>query len=123
MRANHDCNCYYALYRRGEGYCGEPTKAFQTRRPICIHYDRGLSNTKCYAIFMRHAYDKNEAVAGEWYTISSDSFNPSISSSSSVERYRAQCGEANYESSMPSSQLTIFLIRIHPVIQEVDSKT
>jgi hypothetical protein len=26
VRANQDCDCCVASYRRGEGYCGEPTK-------------------------------------------------------------------------------------------------
>ena len=51
---------------------------------------------------MRHAYDKNEAVAGEGYAICGDSFDPSVSSLSSVERHRAQCEEADYGSNMPS---------------------
>jgi hypothetical protein len=102
VRANRDCDCCVAPYRRGEGYCGEPAKVFRTRRPLHIHYDRGLSNAERYAAFMRHAYDENEAVAGEGYAISGDSFDPSMSSSSSVERHREQCEEADYRSSMPS---------------------
>jgi hypothetical protein len=102
VRANRDCDCCVAPYRRGEGYCGEPAKAFRTRRPIRIHYDRGLSNAERYAAFMRHAYDQNEAVAEEGYVVSGDSFDPSVSSSSSVERHREQREEADYGSSMPS---------------------
>jgi hypothetical protein len=102
VRANQDCDCCVVPYRRGEGYCGEPAKAFRTRRPHCIHYDRGLSNAEPYAAFMRHAYDENEAVAGEGYTVSGNSFDPNVSSSSSVERHREQCEEADYGSSMPS---------------------
>jgi hypothetical protein len=30
VRANRDCDCCVAPYRRGEGYCGEPAKAFRT---------------------------------------------------------------------------------------------
>ena len=41
VRKNHDCDCCYASYRRGEGYCGEPIKAFRTQRPIHIHYNKG----------------------------------------------------------------------------------
>jgi hypothetical protein len=67
VRANWECDCCVAPYRRGEGYCGEPAKAFRTRRPLRIHYDRGLSNAECYAAFTRHAYDENEAVAEEGY--------------------------------------------------------
>jgi hypothetical protein len=52
--------------------------------------------------FMRHAYDENEAVAGEGYVVSNDSFHLSMSSSSSVERHREQREEADYGSSMPS---------------------
>ena len=84
MRANHDCDHYYAPYHRGEGYCREPAKAFQTRRLVRIHYDRGLSNAKRYAAFMRHAYDENKVV-GERYVVSGDSFDPSLSSSPSTE--------------------------------------
>jgi hypothetical protein len=102
VRANRDCNCCIAPYRRGEGYYGEPAKAFRTRRPLRIHYDRGLSNAERYVAFMRHAYDENKAVAGEEYAVSGDSFNPSVSSSSSVERHREQREEADYGSSMPT---------------------
>jgi hypothetical protein len=101
MRANRDCDCYIASYRR-EGYFGEPAKAFRTRRPLRIHYDRGLSNAERHAAFMRHAYDENEVVAEEGYVVSGDSFDPSVSSSSSVERHREQREEADYGSSMPS---------------------
>ena len=102
MRANCDCNCCVAPYQRREGYCGELTKAFRTWRPICIHYDKGLNNAERYTAFMQHAYDENEAIAGEGYTISSNSFDPNISSSSSVEQHKEQCEEADYGSSMPS---------------------
>jgi hypothetical protein len=51
---------------------------------------------------MRHAYDENEAVAGEGYVVSGDSFHPSVSSSSSVERHKEQREEADYGSNMPS---------------------
>jgi hypothetical protein len=102
VRANRDCDCCVVLYRRGKGYCGEPTKAFRTRRLVRIHYDKGLSNAERYAAFLRHAYDENEAVAEEGYTVSGDSFDPSVSSSSSVERHREQREEIDYGSSMPS---------------------
>jgi hypothetical protein len=102
VRENRDCDCCVAPCRRGEGYCGEPAKAFRTRRPVRIHYDRGLSNAERYAAFMRHTYDENEAVAGDGYTVSGDSLDPSISSSSSIERHREQYEEADYRSSMPS---------------------
>ena len=62
MCKNHDCDCCRDLYRRGEGTCGEPTKIFKSCRPLCIHYNKGLSNAKRYAAFMRHAYDENEAI-------------------------------------------------------------
>jgi hypothetical protein len=52
VRANRDCDCCVAPYRRGEGYCGELAKAFQTQRPLRIHYDRGLSNAERYAAFI-----------------------------------------------------------------------
>jgi hypothetical protein len=87
MRASRDCDCIVVPYRRGEGYCGEPTKAFRSQRPLQIQYNQGLSNTDWYAAFMRHAYDKSEAVVGEGYQVSGDSFDPSESSSSSTERY------------------------------------
>jgi hypothetical protein len=59
---NHDCDCCRDPYRREEGACGEPTKAFKSCRPLRIHYDKGLSNTERYAAFMRHAYNENEVV-------------------------------------------------------------
>ena len=62
----------------------------------------GLSNAKRYAVFMRHTYDKNEAVVGKGYTIFGDSFDPNISSSFNVDQYRAQREEADYWSNMPS---------------------
>ena len=51
---------------------------------------------------MRHTYDENEAVVGEGYAVSGDSFDPSISSLSSVDQYGAQREEADYGSNMPS---------------------
>jgi hypothetical protein len=51
---------------------------------------------------MRHTYDENEAVAKEGYAVSGDSFDPSVSSSSSVERHREQREIDDYGSSMPS---------------------
>jgi hypothetical protein len=102
VQANQECDCCVIPYQRGEGYCGKLAKAFRTRRPLHIHYDRGLSNAECYASFMQHAYDENEVVAGEEYAISGDSFDPNVSSSSSIERHREQREEADYGSSMPS---------------------
>ena len=90
VRQNHNCDYCKDPYRRGEGSYGEPTKAFKSRRPLCIHYDRGLSNAERYAAFLQHAYDENEAVQGEGYAVSSDSFDPSESSSSSADRNREQ---------------------------------
>jgi hypothetical protein len=34
VHASQDCDCAVAPYRRDEGYCGEPTKAFRSRRPL-----------------------------------------------------------------------------------------
>ena len=51
---------------------------------------------------MEHAYDENEGVAEEGYIVSGDSFDSNISSSSSVEQYKEQREEADYENSMPS---------------------
>ena len=51
---------------------------------------------------MQHAYDENEVVAREEYTVSGDSFDSNVSSSSSIERHREQHEEADYGSSMPS---------------------
>jgi hypothetical protein len=51
---------------------------------------------------MRHAYEENKAVAREGYAVSNDSFDPSMSSSSSVERHREQREIDDYGSSMPS---------------------
>jgi hypothetical protein len=101
-RENHDCDYCRDPYQRGEGACGEPTKAFKSRRPLRIHYDRGLNNAERYAAFLRHAYDKNEAVQGEGYAVSGDSFDPSESSSSGADRNREQRELNNYAESMPS---------------------
>jgi hypothetical protein len=101
-RENHDCDYYRDPYRRGEGACGEPTKAFKSRRPLHIHYDRGFNNVERYAAFLRHAYDENEAVQGEGYAISGDSFDPSESSSSGADRDREQRDLNDYAESMPS---------------------
>ena len=54
---------------------------------------------------MRYAYDKNEVVAREGYAVSSDSFDPSVSSSSSAEQHREQREEVDYESSMLSNPI------------------
>jgi hypothetical protein len=51
---------------------------------------------------MRHAYDKNEVVVGEGYSISGDSLDPSKSSSSSGGRYREQWELDDYGSNLPS---------------------
>jgi hypothetical protein len=99
---SRDCDCAVAPYQREEGYCGEPTKAFRTQRPLQIHYDRGLSNAERYAAFMQHAYDKSEAIVGEGYQVSGDSFDPRESSSSSTGRYCEQRKIEDYGSSMPT---------------------
>jgi hypothetical protein len=101
-RENHDCDCCRDLYRRGEGACGESTKAFKSRRPLRIHYDRGLNNAERYAAFLWHAYDENEVVQGEGYAVSGDSFDPSESSSSGVDRDIEQRELNDYAESMPS---------------------
>jgi hypothetical protein len=51
---------------------------------------------------MRHAYDENEAVQGEGYVVSGDSFDPSKSSSSCADRDREQRELNDYAESMPS---------------------
>jgi hypothetical protein len=102
VRTSQDCDCVVVLYRRDEGYCGEPTKAFWTRRSLRIHYDRGLSDAERYAAFMQHAYDKSKAFVGEGYQISGNSFDPSESSSFSTGRYREQREIDDYGSSMPT---------------------
>jgi hypothetical protein len=51
---------------------------------------------------MRHAYDESEAVAGEGYQVSGDSFDPSKSSSSNTERYREQREIADHGSNIPT---------------------
>ena len=122
MRANHDCDCYYALYHRRERYCGEPAKAFQTLRPVCIHYDKGLSNAKWYAAFMQHAYDENEAVTKEGYAVSGDSFDSNVSSSSTVERTERNVKKPTMGAACQAGQLTICLTKTHPAIREMDSK-
>jgi hypothetical protein len=101
-RENHDCDCCRDPYRRGEGACGEPTKVFKSRRPLRIHYDRGLNKAERYAAFLRHAYDENEAVQGEGYVVSGDSFDPSESSSSGADRDREQWELNDYAENMPS---------------------
>jgi hypothetical protein len=102
MRENHDCDCCKDLYQRGEEACGEPTKAFKSRRLLRIHYDMGLSDAERYAAFMRHAYDENEAIQGEGYVVSSDSFDPSESSLSCADRDWEQRELNDYAKSMPS---------------------
>ena len=99
---NHNCDCCRDLYQRGEGSYGESTKAFKSCRPLRIHYDRGLNNTERYAAFLQHEYDENEAVQGEGYAVSGNSFDPSESSSSSANRDREQRQLNNYIESMPS---------------------
>ena len=99
---NHNCNCCRDPYRKREGACGEPTKAFKLLRPLHIHYNRGLSNAKRYAIFLRHAYDENEAMQGEGYAVSGNSFEPSKLSSSCTNRDREQRELNAYVESMPS---------------------
>jgi hypothetical protein len=116
-RENHDCDCCRDPYRRGEGACGEPTKAFKSRRPLCIHYDRDLNNVERYAAFLRHAYDENEAVQGEGYAVSCDSFDPSESSSSGADRDREQRELNDYAESNTCPT------RIHPVTQEMALRT
>jgi hypothetical protein len=99
---NHDCDYYRDPYRRREGACGEPTKALKSRRPLRIHYDKGLSNAEKYAAFLQHAYDENEAVQGEGYAISGNSFDPSESSSSCADRDREHQELNDYVENMPS---------------------
>ena len=99
---NHNCDYCRDLDQRGEGSCGEPIKAFKSCRPLRIHYNRGLSNAERYAAFLRHAYDENEAMQGEGYAVSGDSFDPSESSSSSTDRNREQQQLNDYVESMPS---------------------
>jgi hypothetical protein len=51
---------------------------------------------------MQYAYDENEAVVGEGYQVSGDSFDPRKSTSSSTERYREQREIDDYGSSIPT---------------------
>ena len=103
VHENHNCDCCRDPYQRGEGTCGEPTKAFKSHRPLCIHYGKGLRNVKRYAAFLLHAYDENEVVGeGEGYAVSGDSFDPSKSSSSYASRDREQWELNDYAESMPS---------------------
>jgi hypothetical protein len=51
---------------------------------------------------MRYAYNKSEAIVGEGYQVSDDSFDPSESSSSSRGRYREQREIDDYGSSIPT---------------------
>jgi hypothetical protein len=89
VRENHDCDCCRDPYQREEGACGEPTKAFKSRRPLCIHYDRGLSNIKRYATFMRHVYDENEAVHKEKAMLSQETHSTRASRHCHVQRQGA----------------------------------
>jgi hypothetical protein len=102
VHENHDSDCGRNPYRRRDGACGEPTKAFKSHRPLRIHYDRGLSNAERYAAILRHAYDENQAVQGEGYAVSGDSFDPSESSSSCADRDKEQWVLNDYVESMPS---------------------
>jgi hypothetical protein len=51
---------------------------------------------------MQHAYDESEAVVGEGYQVSGDSFDSSESSSSSIRRFREQREIDDYNSNMPT---------------------
>ena len=99
---NHNCDYCRDPYRRTEGSWGEPTKAFKSHRPLCIHHNRGLSNTKRYTAFLRHANDENEAMQGEGYAVWGNSFDLSESSLSSADRDRKQRELNDYTESMPS---------------------
>ena len=99
---NHNCNCCRDLYWREKGACGEPTKAFKSYRPLRIYYDKGLNNAEKYAAFLRHVYDENEAIQGQAYAVSGDSFDPSESSSSCADRDMEQWELNGYAKSMPS---------------------
>jgi hypothetical protein len=98
VHASQDCDCCVALYQRGEGYCGKSMRAFRSQKPLRIHYDKGLSNTERYAVFVRYAYDDN----GKGYDVLGNSFDLSESSLASAERYKEQQNLNNYNSSMPS---------------------
>ena len=102
VRENNNWDCCRDPYQRGEGSCAEPTKAFKSRRPLCIHYNRSLSNAERYVAFLHHAYDENEAEQGDGYVISGNSFDPSESSSLGVDRDREQRKLNDYVESMPS---------------------
>jgi hypothetical protein len=52
---------------------------------------------------MRQVYDRNEALIGEGYAVSGDSFDPSELSKSCAKRYRKQYELDNYKNSMSSS--------------------
>lgn len=67
-----------------------------------IYYERGLTNTKQYAAFVQHTYDENEAIIGEGYGVSSDSFKSNKSSSSSVDQHRVEQEIDDYKNNMPS---------------------
>ena len=102
IHENHNCDCCRDPYRRGEGSCGEPTKAFKSHRPLRIHYDRGLNNAERYAAFLWHVYDEHVVVQEGGYVVSGDSFDPSESSLSSIDRNREQRELNDYVESMPS---------------------
>jgi hypothetical protein len=102
VHEDRDCDCCRDPYRRREGACGESTKAFKSRRPLHIHYDKGLNNAERYAAFLWHAYDENEVVQGGGYAVSGDSFDPSELSLSCVDRDKEQRKLNYYTESMPS---------------------
>jgi hypothetical protein len=56
-------------------------------------------------------YDENEAVQGEGYVVSGDSFDPSESSSSGADRDRKQRELNDYAESIPSRP-TYYLFKI-----------
>jgi hypothetical protein len=66
------------------------SQAFTTARSLVLFRIGKQTSRQRYAAFMRHVYEKNEAVVGEGYAISGNSFDLSESSSSSVDRHRKE---------------------------------
>ena len=80
----------WLLYQSEEGYYRESMIVFRTYWLLCIYYTRGLSNAERYVAFMQHMYDINEVIIGNRYDVSDESFDPSASSSFTVDGDREQ---------------------------------
>ena len=98
IHENHNCDYCRDSYKEERGHVVNP----QMHSNHLDHYNKGLSNAKRYAAFLRHAYDENEVVQGVGYAVSGDSFDPSKSSLSCADRDKEQWKLNDYAESMPS---------------------